>query len=56
MAEPTDSRRRLVRAVQDLNNDEVEIYEYYYKDEPQHTGILIRCKNSEATTSEFTSY
>ena len=54
MAEPTDSRRRLVRAVQDLNNDEVEIYEYYYKDEPQHTGILIRCKNSEATTSEFT--
>ena len=56
MAEPTDSRRRLLLALQDLNNEKVAIYGYYYNNAFRHTGILIRFINyrDRIVTSEFT--
>ena len=56
MAEPTDSRGGLLLALQDLNNEKVAIYGYYYNNAFRHTGILIRFINyrDRIVTSEFT--
>ena len=45
MAESTDSRVRLLQALEDRNNDIVEIYSYYYGNIVRHTGILIEFTN-----------
>ena len=55
MAEPRDSRVRLLQALEDPNNDIVEIYGYYYDSILQHTGILIKFTNCrDCIITQFT--
>ena len=55
MAEPRDSRVRLLQALQDPNNDSVEIYSYYYGNIVRHTGILIEFTNCrDCIITQFT--
>ena len=55
MAESTDSRDRLLQALQDPNNDVVAIYGYYYDSIIRHTGISIKFTNCRRciVTSQF---